>query len=219
MNGAKEEPISIRASTVDATKSPWTSLEITKLLVDVIKTLATLSVTVAIFWFGQQYTQTATAESARSQKLAALTKQRVVIWADVAGHLNDIYCYFTFVGQWKELRPRDMIARKRSLEKTMYSYRPFFSDVFFSKYRAFVDAAFKQYRGWGKDAQLRTAPVRPLDASAGRDYFTGEDNSGDIHTAYFELLREAGKELDVDIGATPSQPQKPSPEELKAGPS
>jgi hypothetical protein len=198
-------------SRSDAREEAWTSLDKTKLAIDILKALASIVVSWAIFWFGQNYEQISQRQIEESQRLEALTTQRVKLWDKVAIDINNIYCYFLFVGNWKTSSPEDIILAKRNVDQIMFSYRPFFSDKFFDAYQKFMDSAFKTYTGFGLDARLRTAPVRPLDDPGEKDRFTGEDNRLAVHDNYYELLRMAGDEFDVDIGKTPPAPQKPVP--------
>jgi hypothetical protein len=207
-----------------ASPDGWTSLERTKLGVDIAKTVASLLVSISLFYLGQQYATVSSSDAANRaaaekeqarehERLTAVIKQRVALWDQISGNLNDVYCYFLFVGQWKQLSPDDVIARKRSLDKTMYSYRPFFSDAFFERYLAFVAASFRTYGGFGEDAQLRTIAIRPLDSKKSPRAFTGEDNSSAVHKAYYALMQAAGEELDVKIQQVPPKPETPTSKE------
>ena len=50
---------------------------------------------------------------------------RSELYKTIGGELNDIYSYLSFVGGWKELTPAEVIARKRAVDKAMYTYKPF----------------------------------------------------------------------------------------------
>ena len=54
----------------------------------------------------------------RSQKLV---EKRLAVYDDLAPDLNDFLCYFTFVGLWKELRPPDVVALKRKVDRKIHS--------------------------------------------------------------------------------------------------
>jgi hypothetical protein len=205
-----------------ATEGPWNSLERTKLAVDVAKTLASLLVSAAIFYIGQQYNKQSQEETGRRQesarqealdreRLSQVTRKRVELWDKITGDLNDVYSYFLYVGQWKDLSERDIIARKRRLDRTVYSYRPFFTDAFFGAYRDFMTAAFLETSGqWASDARLRTIPIRPQDRSVGVSRFTGQDNGAEIDRKYFELLRLAAREMDIVIASAEKSRRTPA---------
>src|SRR6188472_3625982 len=84
------------------------------------------------------------------------TDLRSEIYKTIGMDLNDIYCYLSFVGGWKELSPIDVIARKRSIDRAIFTYRPFFSSKPFITYQKFMHEAFKPFSGPGTDACIRS---------------------------------------------------------------
>ena len=97
----------------------------------------------------------------RSQKLI---EKRLAIYDDLAPHFNDLLCFFTYVGSWKELNPLDVVAQKRELDKKIYLASPLFSASFFQACEKFQSLCFETYTGWGQDARLRTQFQRRKDA-------------------------------------------------------
>jgi hypothetical protein len=83
---------------------------------------------------------------------------RLEIFSQVAPCLNQLLCFATFVGGWKEIEPRQAIALKRKTDETIYANRVLFSDALFAAYRAFMAAMFAMYATTEGDALLR-APV------------------------------------------------------------
>jgi hypothetical protein len=199
----------MKSSDSKESVSGWTSLEKAKLAVDIVQAIATIAVTVAIFIIGQRYTSSAANDKQKEEKFAQVTKQRVILWDTIGPKVNDIYCYYMYVGNWKELTPGSMIKHKRDLDKLIYSYRPFFSDEFFSRYQKFINAAYKTGTGWGKDALLRTRQIRPLDKELPDVTFTNEDNSREIYNAYVQLMKFSGQEMDVEIRDIQGKPPSP----------
>jgi hypothetical protein len=173
-------------------KPVWNSLEWAKISVGVLTPAV-------ILIFGHQLTSSREETSAETAKYVQVVKKRVELWDKSANSLNDVYCYFLYVGPWKSLSPVDIINRKRELDRIVYANRPFFSDRFFRHYQAFMDSAYEPYRGWGKDAALRTRAIRPKDEQLEATSFTGKDNSEEIHQRYFELLKVAASELNIEI--------------------
>src|SRR5262245_50752516 len=101
-------------------KSPWNSLELSKLVVGALTPAL-------IFWYGQQVISEREKAAEASEKYTQVVKKRVELWDKLAGHLNDIYCYFLYVGHWKALAQPDIVSKKRELDKLVYANRPFFS--------------------------------------------------------------------------------------------
>jgi hypothetical protein len=74
--------------------------------------------------------------------------------------LNDLYCYYLWVGTWKELSPSDIIARKRELDREFLSQQILFSNQLYTAYQRFMNACFvPQAGGPGGDALMLTTIV------------------------------------------------------------
>ncbi len=84
--------------------------------------------------------------------------RRLEIFGQVALKLNQLLCFATFVGGWKEIQPLAAIGLKRQIDETMYANRVLFSDELFEAYRVFMAALFAMYATTGADAHLR-API------------------------------------------------------------
>jgi hypothetical protein len=113
-----------------------------------------------------------------------------------------------FIGKWKEQSPSDVINNKRDLDELIFTYQPFLSKDFVSKYFQLESELFKSYNGWGMDAKLRTVITNrpqfylPKDRSNAWDpvwdaSFTGEDNTEAIRKAYSDLVSALPRELGI----------------------
>ena len=87
-----------------------------------------------------------------------VVSRRLEIFGQVAPGLNQLLCFATFVGGWKEIDPRQAIAVKRKLDETIYANRLLFSDTLFTAYHSFMTAMFAMYATTDADALLR-API------------------------------------------------------------
>ena len=94
----------------------------------------------------------------------ALTEARLRYYGDLAGELNDLLCFFTFIGTWKEHTPVDVVAMKRRLDRSFAMHRPFFSEATADAYSNFMDCCFETFGDWGADARLRTGYGRRREA-------------------------------------------------------
>jgi hypothetical protein len=83
-------------------------------------------------------------------------EKRLVIYDELAPLLNDVLCYFTYVGGWRDMSPPDVVALKRKIDKKVHLSAPLFSPAFYESCSAFQAVCFEMYGGWGKDATLRT---------------------------------------------------------------
>lgn len=119
----------------------WTWLEVAKLL-------ASLSIPMALLLLGL---------ALERRKIAnqELTKKRIAVYDVVAPRLNDIFCFFTAVGHWRDLDPAKIIEKKREVDRQMHIYRVMYSSNLMETYNAFMDSAFTMFSGVGLPARLR----------------------------------------------------------------
>jgi hypothetical protein len=127
----------------------------------------------------------------------------VAVWHEASPTINDIYVYMMFIGEFKDMTPTQMIDDKRKLDRLMHSNQVLFTREYFKAYQDFMNTAYAPYRGWLKDAALRTIPIRPHDNDVipGSNHmkaeFTGEDCRNEVFAAYWNLQKLSGSELNV----------------------
>lgn len=143
--------------------------------------------------------------------------RRLDIFSLVAPGLNQLLCFATFVGGWKEIQPKHAIAIKRQLDETMYANRVLFSEDLFAAYCQFMTTLFAMYAAADADAFLR-APVacewgdrRNMhwwDESGMADLFSHENSVTvcDIQTAYNQLSEMFRADLYVTHQVKPLLP-------------
>src|SRR4051812_5961528 len=107
-----------------ADSGSWNSLEIAKLIVAAITPIALACIGVYIHRLTKRFEHA----QWRNQKLI---EKRLAIYDDLAPLLNDNFCYFTYVGNWKERKPVEIIASKRNIDKKIHLAAPLFSAGFF----------------------------------------------------------------------------------------
>lgn len=130
----------------------WSTLEIVKLIVSALTPLAV----VALAFQVTKATKRLEARQWASQKLV---EKRIALLSEALPELNDLRCYFAWVGNWKELSPRDILQRKRSLDRLFYANQPFFQPATVEAYERFSAMVYKTYSAPGRNAQLRTGPT------------------------------------------------------------
>jgi hypothetical protein len=138
--------------------------------------------------------------------------RRLDIFDKLAPGLNQLLCFATFVGTWKDTDPRKAITIKRDLDQIMYANKVLFSDELFAAYHRFMTVLFDMFGTTGADAKVR-APIeskwgsrRDLDwwddTMTGR--FTAEAVSlDDIQEAYDALGEQFRANLYVTHQARP----------------
>lgn len=85
-----------------------------------------------------------------------LVERRLQLFDDIMPRLNDMYCFYNFVGNWKEITPADVISTKRYLDKKVQVYAAILGRTFVNTYEAFNKVAFKTYSDAGTDAKIRS---------------------------------------------------------------
>jgi hypothetical protein len=176
---------------------PWNSLEIAKLI-------GGLLTPVGLACFGiyvHRVTKRFEHLQWRSQKLV---EKRLTIYDDLAPHFNDLLCYFTYVGIWRDLDPLEVVKLKRVMDKKIYLGAPIFSTEFFVACMAFQSLCYETYNGWGRDASLRTHSQRRREARA-KDWKTEWDeyfsesvaDTAEIRAAYKRVMEVFAQDIGV----------------------
>lgn len=125
----------------------WTWLEAAKLAIQALTPAAIALLGVYIHRVTKRFEH----NQWRSQKLI---EKRLAIYDSLAPLLNDVFCYFTYVGKWKESTPADIVALKRKIDKELHLAAPLFSDDWYRSISAFQNTCFETFTGWGRDDSL-----------------------------------------------------------------
>lgn len=141
--------------------SNWDSLEIAKLVAGVLTPIALAVLGIYLNRLAKRFEYL----QWRSQKLV---EKRLLVYDSLAPKLNDLFCYFTYVGAWRDMPPTSVVGLKRSIDKEIHLAAPLFSKDFFLALTAFQDACFETFTGWGRDACLRT------ESGHRREHYPGE---------------------------------------------
>jgi hypothetical protein len=141
------------------TQSVWNSLEIVKLIISGLTPI----VVGILVWKLNEAIKKFEHRQWRNQKLI---ERRLEIYDKIAPQLNDLLCYFTYIGCWKDLTPEQVIKMKRNLDKEIYLAQPLFSSAFFSYCMSFMNLCYEPFVGWGRDAKLRTKFERRKEANS-----------------------------------------------------
>lgn len=176
----------------------WNSLEVAKLVISFL----TPAVIAILGIYIHRITKRFEDNQWRDQKLI---EKRLAIYDDLAPQFNDLLCYFTYVGRWKELSPIDVVALKREIDRKMYLAAPLFPKQFFHACQALQGLCFKTFSDWGVDAQLRTNWLRRKEANPGwlvdwERYYTSADEVTDpakVKAAYGHVMQEFAGSIGV----------------------
>jgi hypothetical protein len=191
-------------------QSTWSSLEITKL---VIGTLTPLVLVFLGIWVNRIAKRVEAAQWANQK----LIEKRIAIFDELAPLINDLYCFFMCIGNWKERTPPEVVEIKRKLDKKVYIYASLFSPEFKGSYTDFINFCFLTFSGSGQDAQLLTLIDHPIGGDRRKsavewrsewvELFAKEEKCtpvDQIGTAYENLMTRFSQELGV-IATTKSK--------------
>jgi hypothetical protein len=129
----------------------WTSVQVVTVVVDALTPLTVAGLGFYVARASRRIEQVQWANQ-------TVVTRRLDVFAELAPGLNQLLCFATFVGGWKEIQPHQAIATKRQLDETMYANRVLFSDQLFAAYHQFMTTLFAMYAATGADALLR-APM------------------------------------------------------------
>lgn len=181
---------------------PWNLLEVAKL----VGGLITPAVLAGLGVYIHRVTKRFEHLQWRTQKLI---EKRLAVYDDLAPCFNDLLCYFTYVGCWKELDPPSVVALKRTMDKKIHLAAPLFSPDFFGACTNFQNLCFETYGGWGKDALLRThferrKQARPSDWKVEWNgcFSSVPSDPKTIRTAYVEVMQFFSSDIGVHQLAT-----------------
>lgn len=129
--------------------NPWNSLEVIKLVISGLTPII-------IAFIGLYLNRILKKFEHRQWRNQKLIEKRLLIYEELAPLLNDLLCYFTYIGSWKESTPDEIVQKKRIIDKKVYIAAPLFTNYFFIEIQAFIKLCYKTYQGWGQNAKLLT---------------------------------------------------------------
>lgn len=131
------------------TSSVWTSLEIVKLLIAAATPIITGIIAYKLATFTKRLEKTQWTDR-------KLIEKRIEIYEVVVPELNELLCFYCYIGNWKEITPLDIVKKKRLLDKKIHVYAPLFKSDLLKAYDEFIASCFETFTGWGKDAKIRS---------------------------------------------------------------
>lgn len=178
----------------------WTSVQIATLVVAALTPLTVAGLGVFIARASRRIEQVQWANQ-------TVVSRRLEIFTEIAPWLNQLLCFATFVGRWKEIKPLDAIDLKRKLDEQMFANKVLFSDDLFAAYHQFMKTLFAMYARTDADASLRV----PISIWLGdrrnmswwqdsmADYFSTDSpaSTEEIQAAHERLEQQFRKELFV----------------------
>jgi hypothetical protein len=173
----------------------WNSVEIVTLVVGALTPITVVVLGVLFTRASRRIEQVQWANQ-------TVVTHRLNVFDKLAPGLNQLLCFATFVGSWKEIDPRKAIAIKRDLDQTMYANKVLFSDELFAAYHRFMTVLFAMFSTTGADAKVRA----PIESNWGsrRDLHWWDDAMSDLFTddaASVKEIQDAYDELSQQFRA------------------
>jgi hypothetical protein len=183
----------------------WNSVQIVTLVVEALTPITVVVLGVLFTRASRRIEQVQWANQ-------TVVTHRLNVFDKLAPGLNQLLCFATFVGVWKEIDPPKAIAIKRDLDQIMYANKVLFSDELFAAYHRFMTVLFAMFSTTGADAKVR-APIESKWGSrrdlrwwddAMSDLFSDDAASvQEIQDAYDELSQQFRADLYVTSQARP----------------
>jgi hypothetical protein len=200
--------------------NPWNSLEVGKMI---ISALTPIIVAILAFRFNRLIKKREKIQWTNQKVL----EKRIEIYDTIVPGLNDILCYYAFIGNWKELTPINIVETKRFLDKKVNIYAPLFSLGLLSEYNNYIDLCFESFTGWGNDAKIKSLYIRRKECQSNwqdewDEYFSSEyidtltdddkivEDITNIRNQYLYLLEILKSNLDIFRSGTYEQSDFPT---------
>lgn len=85
-----------------------------------------------------------------------IVEKRMEIYNKMVPKINDLYCFFCYIGNWNELSPLAVLRTKKELDKDMNIYASLFTEGLSRKYDAFKQLCFVSMSGWEQDEKIKS---------------------------------------------------------------
>ena len=137
----------------------WTWLEISKLLVSLLTPLIVAGVGIVVARAARSAEQaqikaTKVAEDAEWRNRRAVDRL-LELHAAMAPLMNDLICVLATIGDFRDIDPPTLIAKKRQLDKLYFVNEHLFSHEFRQAYAEYIEQCFEHWMSPGEDAKIR----------------------------------------------------------------
>ncbi|HQU74847.1 MAG TPA: hypothetical protein PKV71_17550 [Calditrichia bacterium] len=185
--------------------SIWNSLEVLKLIVSIL-TPAIIGI------LGVRFNRRLKELEHRQWTSQKVIEKRIQVYDSLVPHLNGIMCYFTYIGEWKDLTPPEVLKIKREADKIAHINAPLFPDDFIDSYNRFIEAGFRMFGKFGQDAKLRTDFQNRMPLLGEKwqteweQLFCEPDqitDRGEVRRLYNQTVAYMAKALDLGLGSAP----------------
>ena len=132
---------------------PWNELEIARLSVSLLTPIVVVTVG---FLFNKRLKSFERSQWTNQK----IIEKRLAIYDSIVPVVNEVLCFHCYIGNWKEITPKDAVRHKRTLDKGMSIYKPLFDPGVWTAYNKFIHVCFESTTEWGADASIRSTYAR-----------------------------------------------------------
>jgi len=134
---------------IQANDQIWRSLEIATMVLAVLSPVVIVILAIRFKRILKKLNQ----KQWTNQKIV---EKRMEFYDRFIPKLNDIYCFFCYVGNWNELSPPQILRSKKELDKDLNIYASLFSDDLSNRYLEFMRLCFVSRSGWEQDEKIKS---------------------------------------------------------------
>jgi hypothetical protein len=131
-------------------------LDATQIVIESVKIAVGVTTPILVAIIGFQLNRTMQKLASAQWANQKVIEKKIAVFDNLAPMLNDLYCYLAWVGNWKEMKPDEVVQKKRQLDKQFYIYSALFSPELVKAYNDFIHCCFETYTGAGHDARIKT---------------------------------------------------------------
>jgi len=139
----------VNSTEIPFTDPLWDSL---KIPIMILAALAPLVIALLIIYYKRAIKKL----KARHFKDQKVFEKRVEIYERLGPKLYDLYCFYCYNGNWKEITPMYIMELKKELDKDIHSFGSLFSDELAEKYTRFVQLCFVAHSGWEHEEKIKS---------------------------------------------------------------
>jgi len=139
----------MRSPEIQLTEQIWDSLKIP------IMIMATLA-PIIIAFLAIRFNRTIKRLKKKHQTNQRIIEKRIEIYDRIGPKLNELFCFYCYNGNWKEISPIDILRLKKELDKDITTYTPLFSDDLSKKYIDFIHCCFVSFSGWEHKEKIKS---------------------------------------------------------------
>ena len=116
-------------------QSSWNSLELFKLIVSAATPIAVVGIGL---WVSRHLKRLEHLQWANQKAV----EKRLTVYSELAPVLNDLYCYYDYIGDWKMADPLKLLSLKRTADRIFFVNAALFSAAFRNGYHQFMNLYF-----------------------------------------------------------------------------